>query len=314
MSARTITLALGGKWRGSQGVASCPVPEHGRGRGDRNPSLSIADGEDGALLVKCHAGCDPVAVLDALRARGLLRDATEYRRRRNAPRRPRKSFNRPSVATPSFLAGSGRDPSACGYDFYCDWERAAPPADTPVASYLLRYRRVAAPLEDVRYLHDAPYSADGRVKRPGMLALVRDPSGQPIGMQVTALRPDGMGKAGVTPPRFNFGRTAGGAVRLRPTEVGDLTGALAVAEGVESALGFTLLSGYPCWATLGASNLANFCPPPCVDELVVAADADNAGCDAAERLMRNHERQIFVEIRKPEIDGEDWADVAARRP
>jgi 5S rRNA maturation endonuclease (ribonuclease M5) len=41
------------------------VPSHGQGHGDRNPSLTIADGDKG-LLVTCHAGCDPRDVLRAL--------------------------------------------------------------------------------------------------------------------------------------------------------------------------------------------------------------------------------------------------------
>src|SRR5262249_40611886 len=40
---------------------------------DREPSLSIRDGERG-LLVHCFAGCDARDVLDELRRRGLLDD------------------------------------------------------------------------------------------------------------------------------------------------------------------------------------------------------------------------------------------------
>jgi hypothetical protein len=34
-------------------LCQCPVRTHGRGRGDKNPSLSIGVGDNGALLVKC---------------------------------------------------------------------------------------------------------------------------------------------------------------------------------------------------------------------------------------------------------------------
>lgn len=43
--------AGGGAW-----VASCPAPGHGKGHGDRNPSLSIRQIE-GQVLLYCHAGC-----------------------------------------------------------------------------------------------------------------------------------------------------------------------------------------------------------------------------------------------------------------
>src|SRR2546421_12832332 len=38
----------------------CPAHE------DRRASLSIAEGDDGKALVKCHAGCDTAAILSAI--------------------------------------------------------------------------------------------------------------------------------------------------------------------------------------------------------------------------------------------------------
>lgn len=48
-------------------IASCPNPGHGKGNGDRNPSLSIAH-RDGKVLVHCQSGCH---VQDVLLAMGL---------------------------------------------------------------------------------------------------------------------------------------------------------------------------------------------------------------------------------------------------
>ncbi len=70
-NAETIARTLGGRPSGRGWICRCPVPGHGNGKGDRNPSLSIADG-DTALLVKCFAGCDSRDVLDELRRQGLL--------------------------------------------------------------------------------------------------------------------------------------------------------------------------------------------------------------------------------------------------
>lgn len=39
---------------------------------DTNPSLSIKDDNSGGVILHCHAGCDALAIKDALRARGLL--------------------------------------------------------------------------------------------------------------------------------------------------------------------------------------------------------------------------------------------------
>lgn len=44
----------------------CPVPTHGRGRGDKNPSLSISEGHFGRVLVHCFAGCSDRDVFASL--------------------------------------------------------------------------------------------------------------------------------------------------------------------------------------------------------------------------------------------------------
>src|SRR6266446_4344588 len=89
MSARDIALALGGRrakpLTDGSFVVPCPVPSHGKGRGDRRPSLQIRDGE-ARLLVRCHAGCRAVDVLAELRRRGLT-ESTRSTAIRTAPAR-----------------------------------------------------------------------------------------------------------------------------------------------------------------------------------------------------------------------------------
>jgi hypothetical protein len=46
--------------------AACPGPNHRRG--DKHPSLSISQGSDGCVLLRCHVGC---RVEDVLRPMGL---------------------------------------------------------------------------------------------------------------------------------------------------------------------------------------------------------------------------------------------------
>jgi len=38
-------------------LASCPCRDHGQGRGDRRPSLSISAARNGGVVLSCHAGC-----------------------------------------------------------------------------------------------------------------------------------------------------------------------------------------------------------------------------------------------------------------
>jgi hypothetical protein len=84
MNADRIGIALKGRRHGKGWLVSCPCPNHGSGRGDRNPSLSIADGDD-KLLLRCFAGCEFEDIIDALRGRGLFND-NRVELRRDAPR------------------------------------------------------------------------------------------------------------------------------------------------------------------------------------------------------------------------------------
>lgn len=75
MQAEQIAKALGNAKRVGKGwLASCPLPTHGQGHGDKNPSLSISDGDDGKPLFKCHSGCDQHELFAAIRDYGLLPD------------------------------------------------------------------------------------------------------------------------------------------------------------------------------------------------------------------------------------------------
>ena len=64
-SAEELTRALDGRWYGSYGQARCPAHD------DRNPSLTVRDGEDGKVLVFCNAGCSQYDVVVALKDRNL---------------------------------------------------------------------------------------------------------------------------------------------------------------------------------------------------------------------------------------------------
>jgi hypothetical protein len=65
MTAEGIAKALGGRRAGAGWMARCPAHD------DREPSLSIRQGEEGKVLVRCHAGCEQAQVIAVLRSRGL---------------------------------------------------------------------------------------------------------------------------------------------------------------------------------------------------------------------------------------------------
>lgn len=58
--ARVLSLLPGARKQGEQWMARCPAHD------DRNPSLSIKQGDDGRALLYCHAGCATAAIVSAL--------------------------------------------------------------------------------------------------------------------------------------------------------------------------------------------------------------------------------------------------------
>ena len=78
MQAEQIAKTLGNaKKANGQWVASCPVPGHGKGNGDRNPSLSIDINDDGKPLFHCHGGCSQEDVFQTIRELHLLPELME---------------------------------------------------------------------------------------------------------------------------------------------------------------------------------------------------------------------------------------------
>ena len=78
MQAEQIAKTLGNaKKANGQWVASCPVPSHGKGNGDKNPSLSININDEGKPLFHCHGGCSQEEVFSTIRALNLLPELLE---------------------------------------------------------------------------------------------------------------------------------------------------------------------------------------------------------------------------------------------
>jgi hypothetical protein len=73
MSAKDAARRLGrDRSVGSRYLASCPVEGHGKGKGDRDPSLSLWDDDEGRLAYNCLGGCAHSSVRDALISKGIL--------------------------------------------------------------------------------------------------------------------------------------------------------------------------------------------------------------------------------------------------
>ena len=138
-----------------------------------------------------------------------------------------------------------------------------------------------------------------------LAALIQSSTGESCGVSFTRVEEDGSGKASAADPvRKIIGRVRGGAVRL----LGDSQArTLAIAEGIETALSYSALYSIPCWATLGADNLASFEPPDGIERLIIAADSGGVGARAARSALERLSSRLQVDIESPPF-GADWND------
>lgn len=282
MEAQRLTAALGGTWRNGRGIASCPVKGHGRGRGDKNPSLSIAPGHKRPVVFHCHAGCSQTEVLDALKRRGAWPAGGEASTR---------SF--PTPQTRSCKVSDSEQANAL-------WMSGIAVDGTPVDRYLTN-RYVAGRSEEVRFCAKVKRPNFGG-RYPAMLAAIRRLDGALCAVQRTFITECGH-KADVKPVRLNTGALADGAVQLAPP--GRVLG---LAEGVETALSATKLFNVPVWAACGL-RFDKICLPGCVASVVIFADHDEPGLEHAYASKRRFEQLGYsVSLRFPEPSGADWND------
>lgn len=282
--AQTLTAALGGKWHRRYGLACCPA------HGDRTPSLTLADGNNGRLLLCCKSGCGFREVLDALRGLGLIEgggrfsppDPAEMARRAAEDRAEAERIERKALAT---------------------WRDARPIAGTIAETYL-RHRGITCDLPETLRFHPECWHPTAR-RFPAMVALVE---GLPrVAIHRTYLHPEGCGKADAEPAKAMQGATRGGAVRLSVAD-----GPLAVAEGIETAL--SLCSGLlrapaTVWAALSAPGIAALHLPERPHRLTVAPDGDPAGMAAAQTLAERAAALGWAVNLLPAPQGRDWNDI-----
>jgi putative DNA primase/helicase len=232
-----------------------------------------------------------------LAGRGTLRPAND-----NGPL--------PAHNGPSRLA-SGADrnhPSGTAQLAKSLWADAMPIPGTPAEQYLRAARGLPLPgyVDSLRYHPRAWRNRRYGPPGPAMIARMTCPeTGQPTGVHVTRLRPDGSGKAEGADTRIMLGKA--GVVRLSPDD--EVTLGLGVAEGIETALSVMAFGWTPVWALLSAGGIRRFPVLPGIKSLTIFADADHAGMGAAEACAARweacgREARIFA----PEAAGLDIND------
>ena len=313
MTAEDIARALGFKRSGNQWVGRCVA------HNDKNPSMIIFEGRNGSAQVRCLSGCDPLDIIEALRARGMWAGSgrhddiaiglDELRRRRETPktdprRHQRRAFSLRDLAVDpnnvphGYLRGRGL------------W---------PIPDALIKSQGGC-----VGYLPDCPR---GDATEPAIIVLMRDViTFEPMAIQRIFLHEDPITGFVSKSGAMMLGPAGGAAMMLssweeifagREPEEGEIH--LHVAEGFETALALYLCGVKPIWALGSAGAIARFPVLERINALVICADNDENGTGlnaAVECGKRWEQAGRSVLIRIPPKVGDDWCDhiCGVRRP
>ncbi len=197
------------------------------------------------------------------------------------------------------------------------WAECRPLVPGDPATLYLKRRAFGGvwPLPECLRLHRGlPYWHEGEKlgAYAAMVAPLTAPDGRMVALHRTYLQRDGR-KAEVPAVRKMTGAAgplAGACIPLfKPAQ-----GCIGIAEGIETALAAWCASDVPTVAAYSAGNLAAWHWPAGVRRLVVFADHDAAGIEAAGKLQGRALRAgLQASVMTPTDAGADWCDVWADR-
>lgn len=249
---------------------------------DRRPSLSIGVDPKGNLLLHCFAGCSRDRILAAA---GLSSSAA----------------TRISAATISGKSQADEDREAEKTLARCNeiWRQGKPIEGTLSQAYLAS-RGITVFSDCQRHHEGLIYSRTG--ERLPVLLTAAQRCGKLTGLHRIFLNPDGTKK-----DKMMLGSFKGAAAHL----VGKY-GPLYVAEGIETALSLPMLNPQKIgryWAAFSTGGMKSLVLPQKPDQLIIAADGDTAGLEAANDLGERAARAGWQVILMAAPDGKDWNDV-----
>jgi putative DNA primase/helicase len=275
--------------RGDLVTGMCRCPCHD----DTTPSLHVSYRND-KVLVHCHGPCSQERVVGYLKSRGLWpRSRAEQKSRTDwyleLEQKRAEEYSRLCRAR-----GIVREAGYHG-------------RDVSLVEKYLRGRRIehvpscalGLTVRQSRKLFGKSY--------PAMVFPILPAKDRPgtVGAHVTFLSRDGSTKLNTETPRRIYGFAKGGYVVVSKL---DPNRRLIVGEGIETTLSVCQLTGLPGIAALSAGNLPKIVPPPCL-EIIIAADNDDVGRDAAKQAAQIWTMAGFkVYIATAPDRGSDWND------
>jgi len=258
---------------------SCLCPAHD----DHHPSLSLSLSEEGVLLAHCYAGCSFPDIMSVLRKRGIL-EKSDLLHQRDRPSQSPKNPNKMALRI---------------------WHESVRAEGTYVETYL-RSRGICGDIPPTLRFHPRLFHNSG-IYHPAMVAAVTLwPSKSVAGVHRTYLTADGTDKAPLSPNKMMLGSTKEGAVRLSP-----IGPKLILAEGIETALSCFYATHVPTWSCLSTSGMMDIVVPPLeiTSEIIICADGDGAGQNAANKLANRLHRAGYGVRIAPSPQGQDFNDI-----
>ena len=146
-----------------------------------------------------------------------------------------------------------------------------------------------------------------RVSPCALIAVVRDIDGDLVTAHMTYLR--GRRKLKRSSNRANCSRRSQVTKAALCSCSRSCRRYLGVGEGIETCLAAARLHDIPTWAALTTSLLARFEPPATIKRLLIFADRDAPGLEAAARLMERLQGRVALELRTPPARDKDFNDL-----
>jgi hypothetical protein len=262
-SAYKIIEALGGRWNGSYGTASCPCHP------DDRHSFSATDGTE-RVIFQCFAGCDWHDVRDALLQRGLL--GGEYL----PPNADKIAWDK---------ANRRRTVQRL-------WRQKTRIRGSIAEIYLRDARKTRLP-EDAEFTFGYLAPTPPKYPHPTMIARF-GAWPETTAVHLTYLKPDGSGKADCDPQKRIIGSPDGLPINVAWLKQDSTS--LIITEGIEDALTMHEAVGLPTWAAGSAPMLPHLIDtvPETIETVTICVDDDVNG--------RKHSRALASGLIKRGIE------------
>jgi putative DNA primase/helicase len=292
MSAAAIARALGGHKSGNQWKCRCPAHD------DTDPSMIVFDGKH-SVQVRCYAGCHPLEIIAALRARGLWTDS---------------DVDHVDEEPHGLVEARRADPDRHRKMAIKIWEASVDPAGTSAELYL-RGRGLLLPPKAADVIGFHPRCPNAQLRAPALVALMRNvETFKPQAVQRLFLDLDQNSKTG----SMMLGPVGNAAMMITSRhdtfwDCMSFCPRLYICEGLETALALHQAGHHPVWALGSAGGIERFPVIFGVGQIVICADNDNSSIGlqcaivcASRWNATSHQKATIV---MPPSTGADFADV-----